>query len=43
MYLLQVKTPAESMEPWDLFNILARIPGDEAYRPMAEGQCPLAK
>ncbi len=43
MYLLQVKTPAESKEPWDLFTILARIPGDEAYRPMAEGQCPLVK
>jgi branched-chain amino acid transport system substrate-binding protein len=43
MYLLQVKTPAESKEPWDLFKILARIPGDEAYRPMAEGQCPLNK
>jgi branched-chain amino acid transport system substrate-binding protein len=43
MYLLQVKTPGESKEPWDLFNILARIPGDEAYRPMAEGQCPLVK
>jgi len=43
MYLLQVKTPQESREPWDIFKILARIPGDEAYRPMAEGHCPLVK
>ena len=43
MYLLQVKTPQESKEPWDIFKVLARIPGDEAYRPMAEGHCPLVK
>lgn len=43
MYLLQVKAPAESKEPWDVFKILARIPGDEAYRPMADGKCPLVK
>lgn len=43
MYLLQVKTPEESKEPWDLFKILARIPGNEAYRPMSESACPLLK
>jgi branched-chain amino acid transport system substrate-binding protein len=43
MYLLQVKSPGESKEPWDLFKILARVPGDEAYRPMADGKCPLVK
>lgn len=43
MYLLQVKTPEESKEPWDLFKILARIPGNDAYRPMSESACPLLK
>ncbi|WFU55198.1 ABC transporter substrate-binding protein [Bradyrhizobium pachyrhizi] len=43
MYLLQVKAPEESKEPWDIFKVLARIPGDEAYRPMADGHCPLVK
>ncbi|GGC86708.1 ABC transporter substrate-binding protein [Chelatococcus reniformis] len=43
MYLLKVKSPAESKEPWDYYSVLARIPGDEAYRPMAEGGCPLVK
>ncbi|MBR0873296.1 ABC transporter substrate-binding protein [Bradyrhizobium tropiciagri] len=43
MYLLQVKAPQESKEPWDIFKVVARIPGDEAYRPMAEGRCPLVK
>ena len=43
MYLLEVKSPEESKEPWDYYKVLARTPGDEAYRPMAEGGCPLAK
>lgn len=43
MYLLQVKTPEESKEPWDIFKIVARVPGDEAFRPISEGQCRLVK
>jgi branched-chain amino acid transport system substrate-binding protein len=41
MYLFQVKTPAESKAPWDYYKILATIPGDEAFRPVSEGGCPL--
>ena len=41
MYLVQVKSPGESKGEWDLYRILATIPGDQAYRPMAEGGCPL--
>jgi branched-chain amino acid transport system substrate-binding protein len=43
MYLLQVKTPAESSGDWDLYKLLATIPGDQAFRPLAEGGCPLLK
>ena len=43
MYLAQVKTPAESKGPWDQMKILATVPGDKAFRPMAEGGCPLVK
>jgi branched-chain amino acid transport system substrate-binding protein len=43
MYLVQVKKPVESKYPWDYYNILATVPGDEAYRPMSEGNCPLVK
>ena len=39
MYLLEVKTPDDSTEPWDTFRILARIPGEEAFRPASEGAC----
>jgi branched-chain amino acid transport system substrate-binding protein len=41
MYFAQVKTPAESTKPWDYYRILGTIPGDQAFRPMSEGGCPL--
>jgi branched-chain amino acid transport system substrate-binding protein len=34
MLLVQVKKPEESKGPWDYYNILSVIPGDEAFRPM---------
>ena len=43
MYLLQVKTPAESKSEWDVFKISGTIPADKAFRPLAEGGCPLLK
>lgn len=41
MYLAQVKTPAESKGEWDLYNIVRTIPGEEAFRPLAESTCKL--
>jgi len=41
MYLMQVKTPAESKGEWDLYKLLATVPGDQAYRPLDQGGCPL--
>ncbi len=43
MYLFEVKTPAESKGPWDYYKLRATIPAEEAFRPMAEGRCPLVK
>ncbi len=40
MYLLQVKAPEELKYPHDDYRILARTPGDEAFRPMNQGGCP---
>ena len=42
MYLMRVKTPAESTGPWDLYSVLATIPGDQVFRPLDAGGCPLA-
>jgi branched-chain amino acid transport system substrate-binding protein len=42
-YLFQVKAPAESRGPWDLYTLLATTPAEEAFRPLAEGGCPLVR
>jgi branched-chain amino acid transport system substrate-binding protein len=41
MYSFRVKAPAESKSAWDLYQIVARIPGAEAFRPIDQGDCPL--
>jgi branched-chain amino acid transport system substrate-binding protein len=43
MYLAQVKRPAESTAPWDYLRIIGAIPGDQAFRSLADGGCPLAQ
>jgi branched-chain amino acid transport system substrate-binding protein len=43
MYLVQVKSPAESKARWDYYKVLATIPAEQAYRPLAEGGCPFVK
>ncbi len=40
-YLVEVKKPAESKGPYDYYKVRATIPADQAFRPMAEGGCPL--
>jgi branched-chain amino acid transport system substrate-binding protein len=42
-YLFEVKAPAESKHPGDFYHLRATIPADEAFRPIAEGNCPLVK
>jgi branched-chain amino acid transport system substrate-binding protein len=43
MFLFEVKKPAESKYPWDYYKVLAEIPGEQAFRPLKEGGCPLIK
>lgn len=43
MYLLQVKKPSESKYPWDYARVAATLPGEEAFRPLAQSECPLVK
>lgn len=42
-YLVEAKKPSESTGPWDLHKIRATIPADQAFRPLADGGCPLVK
>src|SRR5215813_3937654 len=41
MYLFEVKKPEESKGEWDLYKLVAAVPGDEAFRPLDKGGCPL--
>ncbi len=43
MYLFQVKTPAESKAPWDFYKLVETIPAAQAFRPLADGNCPMVK
>jgi len=43
MYLFRVKSPGESKYRFDYYELLATILGEEAFRPMEEGGCPLLK
>jgi len=43
MFLLEVKKPEESKYPWDYYKVLAEVPGDQVFRPMKDGGCPLIK
>lgn len=43
MYLVQVKKPDESKYKYDYYKVLTTSPGEQAFRPMSEGNCPLVK
>ena len=43
MYLMQVKTPAQSTTPWDYYNVVATSKGEEAFTTKAESRCALWK
>jgi branched-chain amino acid transport system substrate-binding protein len=43
MYLFRVKAPDASKGPWDYYDLVRTIPAAEAFRPLAEGGCPLVQ
>ena len=43
MYLFEVKKPEQSKNEWDLYNLIATVKGDDAFRPLDQGNCPLVK
>jgi branched-chain amino acid transport system substrate-binding protein len=42
MYLVQVKKPEESKYKYDYYMVLKSALGEDAFRPMSDGNCPLA-
>jgi branched-chain amino acid transport system substrate-binding protein len=43
MYIMQVKTPAESKYPWDYYKLVKKMSGEEAFGPLSDSTCPLVK
>lgn len=43
LYLFEVKKPSQSKGPWDLYNVLATIPAERAFRPANADECSLVK
>ena len=43
MYLMQVKSQAESTEPWDYYKVVQTFKGEEAWTTKAESKCALWK
>ena len=43
MYLFEVKKPSESKGEWDLYKLIATIPGDQAYKRPHGNECPAVK
>ncbi|HVY15522.1 MAG TPA: ABC transporter substrate-binding protein [Rhodopila sp.] len=43
MYTFRVKSPGESKSRWDVYQVLATVPGDEAFRPLDKGGCKLVR
>jgi len=42
-YLFEVKKPEESKGPWDYYKLIATIPAEEAFTPLAQSECALVK
>ena len=43
MLLARIKSPAESHAPWDYYRITGVVPGEQAFRKLADSKCPLRK
>ena len=43
VHLARVKKPEQSKGPWDYFELLSVIKGEDAFRPASQSVCPLLK
>jgi branched-chain amino acid transport system substrate-binding protein len=43
MFLVEVKSPAEVTQPWDLLKVVKRVPAADIIRPLQDGGCPLVQ
>lgn len=43
MFLVKVKTPAESKKPWDYYTVEEKVSGNDAFESLALSKCSLVK
>lgn len=43
VYVVQVKQPSESKGRYDFYNVRGELPGDQVFRPLADGGCDFIK
>jgi branched-chain amino acid transport system substrate-binding protein len=43
MYLVEVKKPSESKQPWDYLKVVKTLPGEQVFTTKAESKCALWK
>ena len=43
MFLMQVKKPGESKEPWDYLSVVSTVPGDQAFTSLDASKCAAVK
>ncbi|QAU48428.1 ABC transporter substrate-binding protein [Bradyrhizobium guangzhouense] len=41
MYIMQVKKPEESKQPWDYYKLVQTMTGEEAFGKLSDSACPL--
>jgi len=41
MHLFRVKKPSESKEPWDFYDLVTTLPGEDVFGPEAQSKCRL--
>ena len=39
-YVFQVKKPGASKGEWDVYDLVATVPAEQAFRPLSQGGCP---
>lgn len=42
-HLVEVRKAADIKERWDIMNVVAEVPGEDAFRPVSESACSLLK
>jgi branched-chain amino acid transport system substrate-binding protein len=43
LHLFRVKPPAESRYPWDYYQLVTTVSGDQVFPPLSRSKCPLVE